>query len=180
MIDSDVPRNGTRVHLLHWLVADVTSSSNGSTLSIPVPGIATYRQPSPPVGDSPHAYSFLLFAQPDNFSVPAQFNEVIQSRVFFNISQFMAATGLQSLLAANYITVQNLTGVTATATTFPPARFTNFTSATGDSTAGATASATGADLPLSTGSAVLAMGGEKSVWAGLSAAAIAALAVLAL
>lgn len=134
MIDVDVARNGTRVPLLHWLVPNVAIAANGS-LSIPVPtngsagGVpgAVYAQPSPPVGDIPHRYTQILFAQPASFVFPASFSYVnpvnpanATARVGFNITQFIQAAGLSAPLAANYISVQNLTGVTGTATTFPP------------------------------------------------------------
>jgi hypothetical protein len=118
-----VPRNGTRVQLLHWMIGNVTvASGNDSTLVFPPESqaLAEYLQPSPPVGDVSHAYTALLFAQPANFSVPAQFNDVLQSRVFFDTAAFVQAAGLQSPLAANYFRVQNVSG-TATQSFPPPA-----------------------------------------------------------
>jgi phosphatidylethanolamine-binding protein (PEBP) family uncharacterized protein len=116
MVDLDVPRNGTRVQLLHWMAANVTlgsSNSSGATpLNIPV-GVVPYLQPSPPVGDVPHAYTFIVFPQPANFSVPAQYADLAQNRVGFNTSQFLKDAGLGQAIAANYIRVQNLTGTAA-------------------------------------------------------------------
>ncbi|KAF2685510.1 PEBP-like protein [Lentithecium fluviatile CBS 122367] len=122
LVDTDVPRNGTRVQLLHWMIGNVTLSSSGSELVIPPESaaLATYRQPSPPIGDVAHAYTALLFAQPDNFSVPAQFTDVLQSRVFFDTAAFVEAAGLGSPIAANYFRVQNTSG-TATQSFPPPA-----------------------------------------------------------
>jgi hypothetical protein len=170
MVDSDVPRNGTRVELLHWLVSNVTQSSNGSTLVIPTPGEAEYRAPNPPVGDSPHAYTFILFAQPDDFSVPTEFNDVLQSRVFFNTSNFVAAAGLQQPgLAANYLQVQNLSSTPTQ--TFPPPRPTN-----GTGTENGT-SATPSAFP---GAASPVLGGGSFFWAGLGTAIISGIAAFAL
>jgi phosphatidylethanolamine-binding protein len=168
MIDSDVPRNGTRVQLLHWLVSGVTLGGDNSTLSIPSTAEAEYRQPSPPVGDTPHAYTFILFPEPSNFSVPSQFNEVLQSRVFFNISDFAAAAGLSSPLAGNYIRVQNLTG--SATTTFPPPRATNGTSVP---------SPTGSPSSFP-GSAVGGFGGGRVFWVGVGSALLAGVAAVAL
>lgn len=130
MIDRDVPQNGTRVTLLHWFVPNVTLDFDGPYLSIPIPENTTtdgapYLQPSPPVGDSPHTYTFLLFSQPGNFTVPSEFESInppagVTARIGFSISAFVEAAGLQAPLAASYMQVQNLTGVTGTATTFPP------------------------------------------------------------
>lgn len=116
MIDQDVPRNNSRVTLLHWFIPNilVAGASNG-TLRIPTTGGAPYLQPSPPVGDIPHRYVFLLFRQPDNFSIPAGFNisppASTADRIGFNITDFVAKAGLSAPAAANWITVQNLTGV---------------------------------------------------------------------
>ncbi|KAF2840220.1 PEBP-like protein [Patellaria atrata CBS 101060] len=125
MIDLDVPRNGNRVTLLHWFVPDVTFSPTGE-LSIPVPdgdsvAGAPYLQPSPPVGDLPHRYTFLLFAQPENFSIPDDLPinppTSVQDRIGFDIEAFIEEFGLKAPLAANFIQVQNTSG-TATMT-FP-------------------------------------------------------------
>ncbi|KAF1956559.1 PEBP-like protein, partial [Byssothecium circinans] len=120
IVDSDVPRNNTRVQLLHYLASNVAIGSDGRTLTLSANASteASYRQPNPPVGDTAHAYTVLLFAQPANFSIPAAFRQVLTDRVPFNTSAFVAAARLGSPIAANYFRVQNTTG-TAT-TTFPP------------------------------------------------------------
>ncbi|KAF2500319.1 PEBP-like protein [Lophium mytilinum] len=177
LIDRDVPRNGSRVTLLHWLVPNVTVSSGGGlTLDIPVPqegetGGAPYLQPSPPVGDSPHTYTFLLFPQPDNFTIPSEFASInppadSSARIGFNISSFAKAAGLMAPLAANYMQVQNLTGVTGVATTFPPVAATS-TPTSSESTATAPATYTGA---------AAVVGDNLGV--GVLGAAVAALAAL--
>lgn len=170
MVDLDVPRNGTRVQLLHWMVTNVTIGGNSQSgpLNIgnsPVP----YLQPSPPVGDVPHAYTFIIFPQPANFSVPPQYAAIADNqanRVGFNTSQFLKDAGLGQALAANYIRVQNLTGTPTT--TYPPARPTQ--SAPGNSST---------PVPF-TGAAQSLMVGGAYVWAGLSAALLAGVAAVAL
>lgn len=97
---------------------------------------APYLQPNPGVGDIPHDYILLLFAQPANLSLaaigygdidpPASTND----RIGFNITDFAAKAGLGSPLAANYFRVQNTTGVAST--TYPGV---NGASATATSTA---------------------------------------------
>ncbi|KAH7401336.1 phosphatidylethanolamine-binding protein [Pyrenochaeta sp. MPI-SDFR-AT-0127] len=166
VVDLDVPRNNTRVQLLHWLATNVTlAGTNQGPLNIPNAPVP-YLQPSPPVGDVPHSYTFVLFAQPANFSIPAQYSNLTANRVFFNTSQFVKDTGLGPALAANYITVQNLTG-TATAT-FPPGRPT----ATGG-TNGST------PIPFPGAASSLEVGG-KAIWAGLATAVLAGVAAFAL
>jgi phosphatidylethanolamine-binding protein (PEBP) family uncharacterized protein len=167
MVDLDVPRNGTRVQLLHWMAANVTlgsSNSSGATpLNIPV-GVVPYLQPSPPVGDVPHAYTFIVFPQPANFSVPAQYADLAQNRVGFNTSQFLKDAGLGQAIAANYIRVQNLTGTPTT--TYPPARPTQ-----------TAASSSPAAFP---GGAQSSTVGGVSFWVGLSTALLAGVAAIAL
>ncbi|KAF2849364.1 PEBP-like protein, partial [Plenodomus tracheiphilus IPT5] len=109
MVDTEVPQNNTRVQLIHWLATNITLSTT-TPLAIPSPQPVPYLQPSPPVGDIPHTYSFLLYPQPDNFSIPAQYADLAQNRIGFNVTQFVADVGLTEPWAGNYITVQNLTG----------------------------------------------------------------------
>lgn len=125
MIDLDVPgANATapRQTLLHWFAPNVTSTTDArNTTSTFKPaaaaGGAPYLQPNPPVGDIPHRYVVLLFAQPRNFSVSA-FASInppadTTARRGFNITNFIRLTGLSAPLAANYFTVQNSTNATA-------------------------------------------------------------------
>jgi len=150
MIDLDVPRNGTRVNLLHWFAPDitgVTNGVNGTTLTVPTigPG-APYLQPSPPAGDSPHRYTFLLFEQPITFAVPAAFANInpptsTANRVGFNLTAFIAAANLSTPIAANYIEVQNTT-IPATSTSFPPSSVTT-TAGSGGNGGSSTALPTG-------------------------------------
>jgi hypothetical protein len=166
MVDLDVPRNGTRVQLAHWLGTNVTLSSSNLLVvgSQPVP----YLQPSPPVGDVPHSYTFIVFAQPRNFTVPTRYADLAQTRVGFNTTQFMSDAGLgqSDVIGANYIRVQNLTG-SATAT-FPPARPT----ASGAANTSSPAAFPGGAQPL------VVVG--ATFWAGVSAAVVAGVAAVAL
>lgn len=173
LVDSDVPRNGSRIELLHWLATNVTLSNSTATnnqTALVVPGNpeAPYRQPSPPVGDIPHAYTFLLFVQPLGFRFPEAFTSVLQSRAPFNTTAFVAAANLSAPLAANYIRVQNLTGTPTT--TFPPARPTNGTSNNG----------TSGPTPFPGAAPALVVGGGALFWSGLAASMVAGVAAFAL
>jgi hypothetical protein len=168
MVDSDVPRNGTRVPLLHWMATNVTIQGTSGPLRVPNMPVP-YLQPSPPVGDVPHAYTFIVFPQPANFTVPDKYLALAQNqslRVGFNTSLFIEEVGLKPAFAANYIRVQNLTG-TAT-TTFPPARPTQ------------NASATPSGPAMFPGAAPSLMVGGATVWAGLATALLAGVAAVAL
>ena len=162
MVDLDVPFNGSRIQLIHWIATDVSlgardNSTKGRPLvfsNSPVP----FRQPSPPVGDVPHSYNIVVFPQPANFSIPAQYSNLTSQPAPFNVSQFVADTGLGSPIAGSYFQVQNLTG-TATAT-FPPARSPT-----------ATSSGNASSPAENTNAAV----GGKTSWVGLSTVLAAAI-----
>ncbi|KAF9700847.1 hypothetical protein EKO04_000470 [Ascochyta lentis] len=170
MVDLDVPLNNTRVQLLHWLATNVTlgpavSTSNSTPLVIPNAPVP-YLQPSPPVGDVPHSYNLVVFRQPANFSIPAQYSNLTNNRVFFNVSQFVRDAGLGQPFVGSYFQVQNLTGTPTT--TYPPAR-------SPTSTSGGNGSS---PLPFS-GSATSLMG-DKALWVGLATALMAGFAAFAL
>ena len=111
-VDIDVPRNGTRVQLLHWLTTNVTRPSSDTQMlktNSPDLDLAPYLQPSPPVNDTAHKYTLLLFEQPANFTVPARFKDAIKNRVGWDTAAFVNATGLGEALAADWIRVENRT-----------------------------------------------------------------------
>jgi hypothetical protein len=171
MVDLDVPRNNSRVQLIHWLATNITRSTplsantTGSALEIPI-GPVPYLQPSPPVGDIPHSYTFILMEQPRNFSIPAQYSDLANNRVNFNVSKFAEDANLTQGLAANWITVQNLTGTPTTS--FPPSRPSE--TANDGSSSGEPASGDAAGLEI----------GGKAFWAGLGTALIAGVFAVAL
>lgn len=146
MVDTDVPRNNTRVQLLHWLTANIPANSTRLTPPAESAALAPYRQPSPPAGDIAHAYTLLLFAQPANFSVPKQFLDVLQSRVPFDVKAFVTAAGLGTPLASNYFKVQEANG-TATATS--SARASGSATATSSVRASGSGTATSSRAPTS-------------------------------
>jgi hypothetical protein len=76
---------------------------------------APYFGPGPPPGP-PHRYVQVLFAQPDNFTIPDCFANIItppgvtdrSGRVGFDIDQFLRASGVRARpLAGNYFRAQN-------------------------------------------------------------------------
>lgn len=116
MIDLDVMSNGTTTTILHWLQSDfilspervLTPGPTNSSLGPP------YFGPAPPPGN-PHRYTFLLFSQPEDFTIPESFSNLnpptgITDLFGFNITSFVAATGLDDPLAGNYFRVVNTTG----------------------------------------------------------------------
>lgn len=170
IVDLDVPRNGSRVQLVHWVAANVTlgprvSASNSTPLVIPN-GPVPYLQPSPPVGDVPHSYNIVVFQQPANFSIPAQYSNLTNNRVPFNVSQFVLDTGLGQPFAGSYFQVQNLTGTPTT--TYPPARSPT-SSGGGDGSS-----------PVPFPGAAMQLQSERALLVGIGAALIAGFAAIAL
>jgi hypothetical protein len=123
MIDLDVPRNGTRVELLHWFAYNVDIGST-PIKALMNSGGAPYLQPSPPAGDIAHRYVFYMFAQPRNFTVPTKFKKIdppasTSNRIGFSLTAFAADAGLGMPLASNYIRVQNMNSTPAASSSSP-------------------------------------------------------------
>jgi hypothetical protein len=163
MLDIDVPHNGSRIPLLHWLAPDVDLTS--SPAKIATTSGARYLQPNPPAGDFPHRYVFILFAQPAaHFSFPTQFSNIdppttSTDRLGFSLAAFAAQAGLGMPLAATYIRVQNSNG-TATMPSLPPIRSgtgtANGTVRMSPPSATSTRSKAGAGTPVSVAGGILA------------------------
>lgn len=130
VVDLDVPiRSGTgvtgRQQLLHQLTRNYALSDNGTLVAPPseISGgqvnrdyPAPYRGPMPPAENPPrpHRYVELLFPMAEDFDVPSSQEHVVADRVGFNVTQFIAAAGLEDPLAANYFVVTNGTATNAT------------------------------------------------------------------
>lgn len=99
-----------RTTRLHWFQQNLTQTSNGTFTSTSAP-IAAYGGPMPPLNDVPHTYTFYLFPQPANFSLPAWdagrvYNPIsVYARMNFSVQAIAAGVGQP--LAGNYIRVQN-------------------------------------------------------------------------
>ncbi|KAK5064464.1 hypothetical protein LTR84_000297 [Exophiala bonariae] len=128
LIDQDVLPEGQteKVEFLHWFQPDLAESDellagllavqnssdsiNATTSALPS---APYLAPTPPEGSGPHRYTFLLYAQPDDFSVPASYASFfvdvpdLSNRLPFNIKQFAEDSDLGEPLAANWFRVLN-------------------------------------------------------------------------
>lgn len=117
MIDSNVVRDHRQTTLLQWfqpnlLVTDHILNANINNKHATKAVGASYLEPSPPYGSGPHEYTLLLFEQPQDFSVPAQYDRInppadVDARVGFNITEFIAATKLGTPVAANYFRALN-------------------------------------------------------------------------
>jgi phosphatidylethanolamine-binding protein len=128
MMDLDINAGGTtRTTLLHWLAYNIDLTTTPAT--VPADTGAAYWQPSPPAGDIAHTYAIVLFMQPDNFALPAQYTDfsTTDERQGFDLNTFATAAGLTNPLAANYIQVQNGTSTAAATVTTAPVTATSGT-----------------------------------------------------
>lgn len=180
MMDLDIPVNMSftttaRSTLLHWFAPGVTLASNHS-LQIPANvttlGGATYKSPSPPAGDIAHQYTWVLFNEPANFTIPANLAANITSRSGFNLTLFAADTKLGTPIAANYMLVQNSNTTTTNGTT--TGMSTSTTKATATSTVAASNTAS-TSVPKATSNVAAALKDSK---AGLALGAALLMAVL--
>ena len=106
MIDPDVKIGSRIMTYLHWLIPDVDLSKEKAVVPTTGANIVKYFQPSPPAGDPPHRYTFLLYSQPDNFKIPAKYSTLSTSVLGFDPVAFAAAAGLGEPKAATFMQVQ--------------------------------------------------------------------------
>jgi phosphatidylethanolamine-binding protein (PEBP) family uncharacterized protein len=106
VIDPDVSIGGRKVTYLHWLSPNVDLSGEKASVPATSANMVKYFEPSPPAGDPPHRYTFLLYSQPDGFSVPVQYASLQRSALGFNVTAFASAAGLGQPKAAIFMQVQ--------------------------------------------------------------------------
>jgi phosphatidylethanolamine-binding protein (PEBP) family uncharacterized protein len=106
MIDPDVKFGSTKMTYLHWLIPDVDLSKETAVIPSTGTNIVKYFQPSPPAGDPPHRYTFLLYAQPKGFTIPAKYSNLAMSVLGFDPVAFATAAGLGEPKAATFMQVQ--------------------------------------------------------------------------
>jgi phosphatidylethanolamine-binding protein len=185
MIDQDVPAQvadpnapeGSRTFILHWLQPNLIATEDVLTVDVTMEAASTaigapYRPPTPPGGDIAHRYTFLLFEQPENWAIPAEYSginppsEADPSAIFgFNITEFVAASGLSEPIAANYLRVIN--GTEEASSSAATETFTSMPSSTAEGSP-ATTTESGTET---TGSEASATASETSATASETAAA---------
>ncbi|KDQ59411.1 hypothetical protein JAAARDRAFT_126989 [Jaapia argillacea MUCL 33604] len=89
----------------HWLVNDVTLSGSNPLNVTTTNGtaITDYAGPAPASGSGPHRYVIMLWNQPATFKSPAGTTTGVG---LFNLTDYVSASGLGPLAAANYFTVE--------------------------------------------------------------------------
>lgn len=195
LVDEDVPRNDTRVQLLHWLQPNLVSQNGSLNLTVDVtatgasPAVgAPYLPPTPPGGSGAHRYTFLLYEQPDMWMFPTNYSQLnppsdSSARSPFNVSDFVTAAGLGQVIGANFLrvlngTAQETSSVASATGTAAPAGSASAT-ATGTTSSGASGSSSAA-TPSATGSSasdlVEASGSFRNLIVGVALAVVGATA----
>ncbi|KAF7297692.1 CEN-like protein 2 [Mycena kentingensis (nom. inval.)] len=105
MIDPDAPtpQNRSLSSVRHLLGGDFYFNHHGGLVNHTA-AVTDYRQPTPPQGSDAHRYVFLVFLQSEEFASQTLVNASTPI-LPFNVSQFVAETGLGSPIAGNFMFV---------------------------------------------------------------------------
>ncbi|KAF8448077.1 phosphatidylethanolamine-binding protein [Boletus edulis BED1] len=92
----------------HWLVngATIPAPTNANVSMVGATAVTRYIPPNPPVGDGPHRYAILVFAQPADFLPPADLLWENTGGGIFAVEDYVRYTKLGSIVAASYFTCQ--------------------------------------------------------------------------
>ena len=167
MMDLSVEPNNiptaSNTTLIHWILPGLSfPDATTAALTSPSDPIAPYYPPGPPAGQT-HTYALFLYAEPSNFAVPADYVPIfknltasVENRVGFNLTEFVAQTGLGDPLAADWFLVSNTT------TSASSSGMTTTASSTGGATASSSSSSGSAMIKIET-ALVMALG-AAGIW----------------
>ncbi|KAJ7448692.1 PEBP-like protein [Mycena galericulata] len=109
MFDPDAPSAAqpTSSQFRHWVITGLKPTED---LTAPVlqtaPAANAYRPPAPPKGSGIHRYTFVLFREPPNFSLPdgaSELDPTIEARRRWDAVKFGERNGLQMVGATFYL-----------------------------------------------------------------------------
>ncbi|KAK6967077.1 phosphatidylethanolamine-binding protein [Favolaschia claudopus] len=109
MFDPDAPSaaNPTSRQFRHWVITGLTANKDPAAPALQTTQAANeYRQPGPPKGSGLHRYTFALFREPPNFSLPQGCSELdpsIEARRRWDAVKFGQQNGLELVGAAFYL-----------------------------------------------------------------------------
>ncbi|KAJ7480886.1 phosphatidylethanolamine-binding protein [Mycena latifolia] len=109
MLDPDAPSAAqpTNSQWRHWVITGLTVPEDPTQPALqPTPAANTYHPPGPPKGSGIHRYTFVLFREPPNFSLPADAPEregSIVARRHWDVAKFGERHGLEIVGAAFYL-----------------------------------------------------------------------------
>ncbi|KAG9318372.1 phosphatidylethanolamine-binding protein [Chiua virens] len=85
----------------HWLLngASIPGSVNANVSSVGAMAVTRYIPPNPPVGDGPHRYTILVFAQPADFLPPVDLSQENTGGGTFVVEEYVRYTRLGALVA---------------------------------------------------------------------------------
>jgi hypothetical protein len=96
----------------HMLINGVTVAGTNVSMNSGLP-VTAYAGPAPPTGTGPHRYVILLYSQPDSFSPPANLSQANTAVSVFNFPDYIKASNMGPLVAANYFTVEEGTATSS-------------------------------------------------------------------
>jgi len=105
MVDADIVGSANTEGVnRHWLLNGVEVTDN-KVNNASATAITTYAGPGPAAGSGPHRYVIILYQQPDSFTAPPDLSKPI-GVTRMDLAAYVKDSGLGSLVAANYITVE--------------------------------------------------------------------------
>ncbi|PYH44044.1 mitochondrial 54S ribosomal protein mL38, partial [Aspergillus saccharolyticus JOP 1030-1] len=116
MVDPDINTTNPLYVGMHTMVVNLTTSGNTSAED----AVCSYFYPEPTAGAA-HNYTFFLFKQPANFTIPKQYapylattSKTPYNRINFPLVEFVKKTALGEPVAANYFKEAAESNATAT------------------------------------------------------------------
>ncbi|KAJ7132678.1 PEBP-like protein [Mycena filopes] len=109
MFDPDAPSAAqpTSSQFRHWVITGLQPAEDFTSPAVQTTKAAnTYRPPGPPKGSGLHRYTFVLFREPPNFSLPegaSELDDSIEARRRWDAVNFGERNGLQIVGATYYL-----------------------------------------------------------------------------
>jgi len=86
----------------HWLVNGAKISADGKVTFEGATTITAYAGPAPPANSGPHRYTFVIYAQGQNFTPPQNLSSLVPGVPLFDFPGYIKETNLGPLIAGNY------------------------------------------------------------------------------
>ncbi|KAJ7079206.1 PEBP-like protein [Mycena crocata] len=109
MFDPDAPSAAqpTSSQFRHWVITGLTVGEDPEAAAVQTtPAVNEYRPPGPPKGSGIHRYTFVLFREPPDFSLPEGVSErdpTIEARRRWDAVEFAERNGLEIIGATFYL-----------------------------------------------------------------------------
>ncbi|KAF7312860.1 hypothetical protein MKEN_00970300 [Mycena kentingensis (nom. inval.)] len=109
MLDPDAPSAADPAsrHFRHWVITGISPNQDpGAPALLTAPSANEYRPPGPREGSGLHRYTFILFREPPNFTLPPDASELdptIEARRRWSPVKFAQDNGLEIVGATYYL-----------------------------------------------------------------------------